>query len=456
MKLTRLKFSAMSLLLVFASAVIVGEQADKEVSGGSDSRRDRLIEACVQGVHAYQVLLCQKDGKGGASVFSAPGTDAPELTALVQAHRRILQADADGLVNWADGAPSAFSAEPDLKKLLNAGLQLDRSLPVMVAEEAFMALNAQVSSARIKALANVMQLVLEVERDGHALQEQMDLYQKLDLLVSPSELGIKDHNDAFLAFGEQVAGRCRQAPYSTDAAAWQISLRKLQNWVSKRNGLIGPSHYAEKLLQRDDIKPLLPKIRSMPAQRFLVIGHSYVYPLHWSSSAKMNEIVAAVFEKENTEFEFKTLSGGVLDSIKAQERLLAEGLEFRPNFVVFVIDFRGDEGVAALRDMVRGFRDAGARVACFDQYWPGKASEGHQRRLAMLRDEEGLEIIEAWEVLNNHPQRDDFLCLDGIHMRPAYHMAMAGEILKHLVSTLAAQAQEGQQAVGVAGTGQTE
>ncbi|MFC1452017.1 SGNH/GDSL hydrolase family protein [Verrucomicrobiota bacterium] len=456
MRLVRLQFSAMSLLLAASASPSMGAQDDELVSGNAGSRRDQLVKACVQGVHAHQIRLCRKEEKGDSSVFSAPRMDGAALAALVQAHRRILQADADELVNWADRASSSFSAKADLDKLLNADLRLEGRLPVVVAEEAFIELNAPVSSARIKALANVMQVVLEVERDQYVLQEQMDLYERLGLLISPSELGLKDDNDTFLTFGEQVAGKCCEAPYATDAPAWQISLRKLQNWASKRKGLIGPGDYAEELLQRDDIRPLLPRIRSMPPRRFLVIGHSYVHPLHWSSSAKMNEILAAVFEKENPGVVFSALCEGLLDTVKARKRFLPRGLDSQPDFVLFVIDFRGDEGVAALRDMVREFREGGARVACFDQYWPGNAAEGHQRALTMLRDEEGLELIEAWEVLNNHPKREDFLCLDGIHMRPSYHMAMAGEILKHFVNASDPQAQEGQQELGVVGTGERE
>jgi hypothetical protein len=43
-----------------------------------------------------------------------------------------------------------------------------------------------------------------------------------------------------------------------------------------------------------------------------------------------------------------------------------------------------------------------------------------------------VEVVEVERLLLNAPERDRFLCLDGIHMTEPYHRLMAKEWLKLL------------------------
>jgi hypothetical protein len=50
----------------------------------------------------------------------------------------------------------------------------------------------------------------------------------------------------------------------------------------------------------------------------------------------------------------------------------------------------------------------------------------------MAAREAGMEVVEVGKLLLEAPERDAFLCLDGIHMTEPYHRLMAREWLKLL------------------------
>ena len=101
--------------------------------------------------------------------------------------------------------------------------------------------------------------------------------------------------------------------------------------------------------------------------------------------------------------------------------------------VLFVVANRTDADLEAFREMGRGFKAAGATVYTFDNVrLPAAARPGDPAKDAVAAREAGMEIVEVEALLEASPERERFLCLDGIHMTEPYHRLMAVEWLKLL------------------------
>jgi len=411
----------------------VGKKGGDDVSSEAVERQARLVEACINGTHAHQILLRGKKKKGDAQAFNAQGLTEGRLAALVRAHQALAAADARHVADWVDSRSEKFKAADALEQLLAAPFKFDEHLPVCVAEETFTAKAPTLPPVKARALASLLQVVLEVDRDGGILQDMCRLYAAAGLLVGPAEFGVEDSNRAFLAVGTELAGKCCRAPYSTRRAAWQVALRKIQNWSLKHRG-IGPGEYADEVLARDDVKPLIGKIKAMKPQRILVIGHSYTMKIHWSTLAPMNEIVRAVFEKLNPRVVVTHMGHGGMRATQARDKFLKDALAYKPDRVLVVVVMQGDDNLDAMDEMTRAFRNIGAEVSCFDQVYVGRETwiNPDRAKLLVRAKDCGLTVIEVGRLLEAHPEKPDFVALDGVHMRPSYHKFMAGEWLKFL------------------------
>jgi len=393
------------------------------------------------GAHAYQVLLYERTRKGDAQAFSSQGLTPAQLRGLAAAHEALAASDPVETAKWVEGKSSTFDAADALEPLVQAPLVLDARLPVSVATAFFAARDPDMPPERVRVLANLLQVVLEIRRDEGTLQSMFRFYLPLGLLAGPQDFGIDDDNVRFLELGTELAGRSCPAPFDTGKLAWQIALRKVQNWNLEYRGILGPREYAEELLARDDIKPLIPKIRAMPRQLILVLGHSFTLKLHWSTHAPMNEVVAAVFAGLNPSVRFAHMGHGSTSASQARERLLQDALAMRPNRVLLVVLISSDADFAAIAEITRTFRRIGAEVMCFDQLHTNHTSwiNPDRARLAAVAARSGLTVIEVGRLIDTHPQKNDFVSLDGVHMRPPFHKFMAGELLKYLLGVRGAK-----------------
>ncbi|HUW55122.1 MAG TPA: SGNH/GDSL hydrolase family protein [Planctomycetota bacterium] len=435
--------SVLAALCIAAACVPAGcrERAATPSEGENEvkkqdrlGRRVRLVEACIVGTHAYQVKLHKKSGEGDPAAFGDQGMTDAQLDALVEAQKTLLAAEAGAVKKWVEdgGASPAATA---VKTLLDADLKLDGRLPVNAAADVLEGKPPGSGTwVRVRALASLLQVCLEVNRDGDVLQEMCRLYEPLGLLVGPSDLGIEDSNRAFLEVGTEIAQRSCDAPVKTTRGAWQIALRKVQNWSIKHRG-VGPAEYADEVLARDDIKPLIPKIRALPPERILFLGHSFTGPDHWSTLAPMNEILRAAFAKLNPAIVVGRMGHGGMSASQARDRFLKDALAWKPDRVFVVVVVGSDADYAAMEEMSRKFKEIGCETACFDTLHPTRTSwvNPSREKLVAAAKASGLVVLEVGDQLAAHPERRDFVCLDGIHMRPSYHKFMAGELLKYLI-----------------------
>jgi photosystem II stability/assembly factor-like uncharacterized protein len=397
------------------------------------SRLAQLVEANILGTYAFQVALAKKEGKGDPACYS-PGTLTDVQLAELETHQgALMKADVVAVRAWAEGKPSAFDPRTDLDPLLASGLALSETLPVNVFTR-WLAEHTMDRRVQLRSVASLIQTNLEVERDGDRLQELFAFYAGLGLPVYIGQLGLPGTDADFLAMGRALEGKSCPGPVGTSAAEWQIAARKNWNWGEKNLGIRDDKVLAGELLEEPDVKALVPRIKAMPAQRIAVIGHSFTMQLHWSTPGAFVPVVTAIFARENPKVEFRQFQGGGLTSTRAVSRFYADVVAWKPQQVLLVVINRTDEDLANFARLGRGLAEAGAKVLTFDDVHDpkGTATGLRDRELAVAR-ETGMTVIDVSPLLAASPDRESFVCLDGIHMTEPYHRLMAKQWLGFLV-----------------------
>ena len=424
-------------LLLVSITLTIGLLETRTVSSshdqqGSDSRLAQLVEANVIAVHAFQVLLGKTSGKGDLTFFSSAGLTDAQLIALSEHQGKLLKSDLNAARAWVKGTKSAFEPAQDLLPILTSGLSIPAKAPVNVFT-GYLRENTKASDVKIRAIANLYQTVLEVERDGDRLQEEQAFYIGLGLPVYVGQLNLPGTDADLLAVGQKLEGKSCDAPVGTSAPEWQIAGRKIWNWGEKNLHIRDERVVGTELLKEPAVKELLPGLRQLPAQKIAVVGHSFTMGLHWSSPSSFVPIVIEMLRQENPRVEFRQFAAGGLTASRAQKRFYQDVLNWKPDKVMLVVMTRKDEDYQALKQMGEGFRAAGIRTYMFDEvHDPAAVTPGTVERARLSAEEAGIEVIEVGEVLARSPDRPKFICLDGIHMTEPYHRLMAKEWLKYL------------------------
>ncbi len=397
-----------------------------------DSRLAQLVEANVIAVHAYQVLLAKTSGKGDQTCFSSGDLSDAQLRELSEHQAKLLKSDLTEVRGWIKGTKSQFDPTQDLQPILASRLTIPATVPVNVFTR-YLRENTKASDVKIRAIANLYQTVLEVERDGDRLQEEQAFYIGLGLPVYVGQINLPGSDADFLAVGRKLEGQSCDAPVGTSAAEWQIAGRKIWNWGEKNLHIRDERVLSAELLKEPDVKLLVPRLRAMPAQKIAVIGHSFTMGLHWSSPSSFVPVVIDVFRRVNPGVEFKQFAAGGLTASRAQKRFYQDVLNWKPDKVMLVVMTRTDDDYKALSQMGEGFRARGIKSYMFDEvHDPAAVAPGTVERARKSAEESAIEIVEVGEILASSPDRARFVCLDGIHMTEPYHRLMAKEWLKYL------------------------
>ncbi|HSB26226.1 MAG TPA: hypothetical protein VLE19_00150, partial [Pyrinomonadaceae bacterium] len=268
-------------ILIFVIASLLAQSSKAQHAEVADARLSQLVEANVIAVHAFQILLARQSGKGDKSCFSPGNLSDAELKTLSEHQASLLKSDLSALRAWVKGNKSTFDPAKDLEPLLKAGLIVPARAPVNVFTS-YLRQNTEASDVKIRAVANLYQTVLEVERDGDRLQEEYAFYIGLGLPVYVGQFNLPGSDADLLAVGRKLEGQSCEAPVGTTAAEWQIAGRKIWNWGEKNLHIRDERVLAAELLKEPEVKGLQSRLRSLPAQRIAVIGHSFTMGLHWS------------------------------------------------------------------------------------------------------------------------------------------------------------------------------
>ena len=418
------------LVTIAFAAPLSGQQNATQVAAPGPARMEQLVEANIVGVHAYQILLARKQSNMDPACWPASNPKDPDLEALGAHQTSLLSAPAAARA-WALGAPSSFDPGKDLQPLLAAQLPMPANLPVNLFATYLHGKAPQFRKEEIRSIANLYQTVLEVERDGDRLQELYAFYIALGLPVYVGQLGLPGSDDDFLATGRVLEGHACACPVGLTAAEWQIAGRKIWNWGEKNLHVRDAQVLADELLAEPDVKALEPRMKTLPAQRIAIIGHSFTMDLHWASPSAFVPIVTAMFARENPAVQFRQFQGGGLTSSRAMKNFYQDALAWKPDMVLLVLINRTDQDLEDLRTMARGFKAAGARVVMFDDVHDPDSSDPQARKQELdTARQADIEIATVSTILAASPDRSRFPCLDHVHMTEPYHRLMAKEWLR--------------------------
>lgn len=416
-----------------------GKPSDPTKKESNASRLAQLVEANVIAVHAYQILLARKSGKGDPVCYSPGKLSDGELEAVVEHQGKLLKSDIAAVKAWVRGARSSFDPVQDLDAILSAGLAVPASAPVNIFND-YLRRHTKADALKTRAIASLYQTVLEVERDGDRLQEEFAFYIALGLPVYIGQLHLPGSDADMLAVGRQLAAHTCASPFDTGAAEWQIAGRKIWNWGEKNLHIRDEKVLAAELLREPDVKALRPRLHALPPQKIAVIGHSFTMGLHWSSPSSFVPVVIDVFRRENPKIEFKQFAAGGLTATRAQQRFYQSVLDWKPDKVMLVVMTRTDADYEALKQLGQGFAAAGIKTYMFDEvHDPASVKPGTVEQAITAARSGGIEVIEVGSVLSSAPDRARFVCLDGIHMTEPYHRLMAKEWLKFLAGARGAK-----------------
>ena len=172
----------------------------------------------------------------------------------------------------------------------------------------------------------------------------------------------------------------------------------------------------------------------MKPQKIAIIGHSFTMGAHWSSPSSFVPIVAAMFAGINAGVEFRQFQAGGLTASRALKNFYSDALAWKPGKVLLVVLARQDEDYDALRQMGEGFAKSSVQCVIFDNLHDPEAQDpAKSARFNQVAHAASMTIIQVDSILRSAPEREQFVCLDKIHMTEPYHRLMAKEWLKFLV-----------------------
>jgi hypothetical protein len=401
-------------------------------------RHNQIVEANIVATHAYQCGLALKSNKAKPSDWSAGALSANDLDALVRHQYALLAAKPDEIKAWVEGRPSAFDPANDLAPILASPLKAaESSLPVNVFA-AWLQSQTKTTAVDARAVANLLQMQLDVERDADQLQRLYALYQTLGLPVHTARLGLTASTDAeFLTIGRELAPRLCACPFDVAPDALQMQLRKMWNWGHRYTGERDKRTLACEMLKEPDVAALVPRLKALPPWKIAVIGHSYTMNVHWSSPSASVPIAAEMLAQIGSNVVVRQWQAGGMTAGRADcRKFYEEALAWKPDRALLVVALRSPRDAEALEKMTAGFAAAGCRVVMFDTLYGGiqpLAKYGaEQKTIADIAARTGMMLIPVGARIDAAPDRDTFLSLDGIHMTEPYHRLLAKAWLEYL------------------------
>ena len=422
------------------AAGVVMAEGDSGLRDPEVSRRTQaLVEANIVATHAYQVNLALQSGKGDPKAWSAQGLSTNDLAALIQHQQKLLAGPVGDVVAWVRGQNSAFDPARDLNPILASPLRASATnLPVNVLAKMLGERGA--SGIRVRALASLLQMMLDIDRDGTQLQDMFVRYAALGLPVHTAQLGLQETTDAeFLVLAQRLSPALCVSPFETDPVTVRMLFRKMWNWGHRHTGERDKTVLARELMNEPDIQALLPRIRAMPAQKIAVIGHSFTMYMHWSSPAAFVPIVAEIFALANPKVEVRQWQAGGMNASRADcQKFYQEALAWKPDRVLIVVANKGPKDPPALERMTAGFAAQGIEVMMPDTIYDGLTVDTkyywEPDALREIARKTGIVLLPSGAVIDASPDKDRLVSLDHVHMTEPYHRLMARIWLRFLTA----------------------
>ncbi|MEI6845525.1 MAG: hypothetical protein WCK36_00595 [Candidatus Firestonebacteria bacterium] len=396
-----------------------------------------FIEANIIATHAYQVLLSAKVKGLAPELWGRGNLKESELQRLVQLQKKLLVISSAHKNKLFKKNTPGFYKNKELKELLASELYLAPCLPVNTWKTWLRKKAPLAPQLSLAAFASLLQMMLDINRDGEQLQELFRIYHALGLPVTLGQLGLRAKtNNEFLVFGRELSKVMCKSPFATDAKTLQMQFVKLDSWGKKLTGERDKYVLARELVKEKNIKILLPFLRKLPPQKLAVIGHSFSMNGHWSSPSSFIPVSIEILKKINSGVKIVQWERGGMSAPVAEKLFYKKVLKWRPDTVLFVIISEGEKNKPALNRMCRGFNKAGIKVLIFDNLWPSSFDFKNKRKDADFIKMK-LSLVPLKKALQASPAKKDYVSLDGIHMTESWHRVATAAWLKYLAGTVA-------------------
>ncbi|HEY3936637.1 MAG TPA: hypothetical protein VGL97_04375 [Bryobacteraceae bacterium] len=429
------KLPVVFLLLLTGGCVLNGRhQIDS--SGGEPvaSNLRSFVEANIKATHAYQALQAKTlAAEPDRKRWNVSGASEEKLNRLIELQKEMLSQPIEGILAWSKGEPSKFNEKKYIRAILNSSVSVDDpKLPVNVWISWFKEKSPKATLVRVESLANLQQVIAEVNRDGDLLQDLFRVYSALHLPVYFGQLGVEATSDQeFMIFAEDISSRMPGGPYNESPPVIRMAFRKMYNWGRRYSGDRDKIVMANELLRDPAMHSAITKAATVGSQRVAIIGHSFTMEVHWATPGSFVPVVSEMMKNANPKMQFKYFQEGGMDATRAYENVYHDALKWHPDVVLFVVMDEGPENRKALKAMVDGFTKIGAKCVMFDSLWPADWDQQPKKTDRVLSKTK-LNIIEVRELLMSSPDKDKFLCLDSVHMTEPWHVLMAREWFKYL------------------------
>jgi hypothetical protein len=401
-----------------------------------DSNIGQLIDALLNGMHWSQVAMHEKGKrKGDASVFGRGNMSLEKVDELANTAETLLKLPSEKIVAWADGKTDDAGVAAKLAALKAAPFSPSPKLPAYIVLAAMKKKLGNRDELSGRAVANLLQLNLQENRDGDLLQDMFRIYVALGLKVNFVQLDLPHADADFIAWGKKFAEQSALAPYRTDAAYWHLSLCRIEMWGEKNTGRRDKYVMAKELLRDPEIEPLIPALKAMPAKRCAFVGFSMLMNLHWSSYGSWNDMACETVRLVNPKLEYAGFQTGGINATQALKTLLPGAMAYKPDetYLLMVVDT--DEHEKNFETMLHELKKAGSKVFVLDENrpWldrvvPITFQDMYRRRCAAAKA--GAEVLDFYALGRTAPDWPAWECLDTIHMNTPGHVFYAKQLLK--------------------------
>lgn len=411
----------------------------------AEDRLETLVEGLLKATHAHHIKLALAAGPPAAAepcfVTTATGD---ELQFAINAGQSIISGDRKAIKDWVAGRPSSFLPTDVLGPLLQRGPTLGPSCPVSAA---LVELSQRASAPRshVKAITHLLQILLEVDRDGDALQDTMAFYNDLGLPVTLSQIGISPDRTTIRPLAQKLASQSLiAAPYAITPRAWRLALTKLEAFGLKVSAHKNPAlEMADSILKRSAPNEsradaaLASLAGRIPYQRLVIVGHSYTRPEHWSAPTSFAEILSATLKKLSPTAQVVRFSQGGLTTGEIANQYLLNILDEEPQAVIIAAAALTGDDIAGLEHTIKALNSAKIKVFVLDatSVWSPYDHHRHHAEAAIKKAQEfGAQVIAVQASIDERTAEVSGydLSLDRVHMAGPYHMHLAELTLRGL------------------------
>ena len=385
-----------------------------------------LVNAMIHGVHWGQVLRNERAPiKGDAAAFGPGALPLTRVTALHDHFKKLATTSTERLVAWSRGTADA-DIDQLIAELQRDAIPADPRLPVHVMIAYMKRRLTGPEEFFVRAVANLVQLCLEIDHDGTYLQDLLRLY----IALGVKQLSLPEDDAGQIAAGRELSPLCAPAPFDTDPDAFHAIFQKLVWWVQKNSGQRDRFTLARELAEDPEIKPLLPILKSQPPRRVAILGHSMTMSLHWSTFGSWCDIAGEVVKSVNPGYEAKGFQSGGLTPERAVIEHLANVLAWKPHETYILVATRLPQDREPFEQIVSQLRAIGSKVFIVDDIRPFLPLDaGVVAFLKELCQKHGATLLDYW-ARGKKQNYKTWECLDDIHMLTDGHIFYAKETLK--------------------------